>query len=198
MAAKRYSKIILLQNVVNHTTRWLTPAYPLVNDGPLTDGSQSINQPWKFSPRKPNQRRQIEALTKIQRRLAVLWVGLNSRTKLAETAQNLANAGLFGEGGGGRRLYEPRMVGLGVQRRLAPEEGFEPPTRRLTAACSTTELLRTDEGSNRCRRRGGGVKARSDFPWRTRSSNDRLVRVGSTMALTTRWSDRIRGRVFER
>lgn len=25
---------------------------------------------------------------------------------------------------------------------LAPEEGFEPPTRRLTAACSTTELLR--------------------------------------------------------
>ena len=25
---------------------------------------------------------------------------------------------------------------------MAPEEGFEPPTRRLTAACSTTELLR--------------------------------------------------------
>ena len=29
---------------------------------------------------------------------------------------------------------------------LAPEEGFEPPTRRLTAACSTTELLRKNEG----------------------------------------------------
>src|SRR6188508_2085165 len=27
---------------------------------------------------------------------------------------------------------------------LAPEEGFEPPTRRLTAACSTTELLRKE------------------------------------------------------
>lgn len=25
---------------------------------------------------------------------------------------------------------------------MAPEEGFEPPTQRLTAACSTTELLR--------------------------------------------------------
>src|SRR5512134_2140666 len=25
---------------------------------------------------------------------------------------------------------------------VAPEEGFEPPTQRLTAACSTTELLR--------------------------------------------------------
>ena len=28
------------------------------------------------------------------------------------------------------------------RRAMAPEEGFEPPTRRLTAACSTTELLR--------------------------------------------------------
>ena len=28
---------------------------------------------------------------------------------------------------------------------VAPEEGFEPPTRRLTAACSTTELLRNIE-----------------------------------------------------
>jgi hypothetical protein len=26
--------------------------------------------------------------------------------------------------------------------KLAPEEGFEPPAKRLTAACSTTELLR--------------------------------------------------------
>ncbi len=25
---------------------------------------------------------------------------------------------------------------------MAPEEGFEPPTRRLTAACSAPELLR--------------------------------------------------------
>jgi hypothetical protein len=32
---------------------------------------------------------------------------------------------------------------------VAPEEGFEPPTRRLTAACSTTELLRKGEGTNR-------------------------------------------------
>jgi hypothetical protein len=28
------------------------------------------------------------------------------------------------------------------EREMAPEEGIEPPTRRLTAACSTTELLR--------------------------------------------------------
>ena len=42
---------------------------------------------------------------------------------------------------------------------MAPEEGFEPPTRRLTAACSTTELLRKDpKGTNRCRRLGRGVK----------------------------------------
>jgi hypothetical protein len=30
--------------------------------------------------------------------------------------------------------------------RVAPEEGFEPPTQRLTAACSTTELLRNNHG----------------------------------------------------
>ena len=40
---------------------------------------------------------------------------------------------------------------------LAPEEGFEPPTQRLTAACSTTELLRKrywrrGPDSNRCTR----------------------------------------------
>ena len=29
---------------------------------------------------------------------------------------------------------------------MAPEEGFEPPTQRLTAACSTTELLRISHG----------------------------------------------------
>jgi hypothetical protein len=29
---------------------------------------------------------------------------------------------------------------------VAPEEGFEPPTQRLTAACSTTELLRINRG----------------------------------------------------
>ena len=29
---------------------------------------------------------------------------------------------------------------------VAPEEGFEPPTQRLTAACSTTELLRNAPG----------------------------------------------------
>ncbi len=28
--------------------------------------------------------------------------------------------------------------------KMAPEEGFEPPTQRLTAACSTTELLRNE------------------------------------------------------
>lgn len=35
---------------------------------------------------------------------------------------------------------------------VAPEEGFEPPTQRLTAACSTTELLRnTPGGADRIR-----------------------------------------------
>ena len=46
-----------------------------------------------------------------------------------------------------RRQPAGRLVGVGVT--LAPEEGFEPPTRRLTAACSTTELLRKGEGTNR-------------------------------------------------
>lgn len=40
----------------------------------------------------------------------------------------------------------PNAKGPGVNAetlaKLAPEEGFEPPTKRLTAACSTTELLR--------------------------------------------------------
>ncbi len=36
----------------------------------------------------------------------------------------------------------------GVTPRLAPEEGFEPPTRRLTAACSATELLRNVRGAH--------------------------------------------------
>ena len=31
---------------------------------------------------------------------------------------------------------------------MAPEEGIEPPTRRLTAACSATELLRNVEGDD--------------------------------------------------
>ncbi len=39
-----------------------------------------------------------------------------------------------------RRHRDPKERVL--RTRLAPEEGFEPPTRRLTAACSTTELLR--------------------------------------------------------
>src|SRR5512147_1766045 len=33
-----------------------------------------------------------------------------------------------------------------AQAAVAPEEGFEPPTQRLTAACSTTELLRNETG----------------------------------------------------
>ena len=39
----------------------------------------------------------------------------------------------------------------------APEEGFEPPTRRLTAACSTPELLR-NEVADRCHPRRAPVK----------------------------------------
>src|SRR6476659_1233483 len=45
----------------------------------------------------------------------------------------------------GRRFQDSpqphRMRKKGL-RPEAPEEGFEPPTRRLTAACSATELLR--------------------------------------------------------
>ena len=36
------------------------------------------------------------------------------------------------------------LDGLGV---MAPEEGFEPPAKRLTVACSTTELLRNACGA---------------------------------------------------
>ena len=42
---------------------------------------------------------------------------------------------------------------------LAPEEGFEPPTRRLTAACSTTELLRINKASARYDRARRGLLA---------------------------------------
>ena len=45
------------------------------------------------------------------------------------------------------------MIALGrvasrwrADKEVAPEEGFEPPTQRLTAACSTTELLRNAPG----------------------------------------------------
>lgn len=49
-----------------------------------------------------------------------------------------------------RRRHVTARVTVGdfSSRNWAPEEGFEPPTRRLTAACSTTELLR-NEGINR-------------------------------------------------
>ena len=40
----------------------------------------------------------------------------------------------------------PTEVSVGD--RVAPEEGIEPPTRRLTAACSATELLRNVEGDD--------------------------------------------------
>ena len=38
---------------------------------------------------------------------------------------------------------------------LAPEEGFEPPAKRLTVACSTTELLRIRSRSIRPRNQAG-------------------------------------------
>jgi hypothetical protein len=38
---------------------------------------------------------------------------------------------------------------------LAPEEGFEPPAKRLTVACSTTELLRIRSRSVRPRNQAG-------------------------------------------
>src|SRR5438045_868481 len=39
----------------------------------------------------------------------------------------------------------PPLTRDSVASSLAPEEGFEPPTRRLTAACSTPELLRNGD-----------------------------------------------------
>ena len=47
--------------------------------------------------------------------------------------------------GRGERRQRPGDV---LPSRLAPEEGFEPPTRRLTAACSATELLRNVRGAH--------------------------------------------------
>ena len=46
------------------------------------------------------------------------------------------------ENSGSRALIVDRRACVRISTGLAPEEGFEPPTRRLTAACSTTELLR--------------------------------------------------------
>ena len=47
-------------------------------------------------------------------------------------------------------------VYTGPEGRLAPQVGFEPTTRRLTAGCSTTELLRSVDGNRvlRLERRG--------------------------------------------
>lgn len=64
---------------------------------------------------------------------------------------------------------------------MAPEEGFEPPTRRLTAACSTTELLRKGPGPRAnlepvdLHQRAAGVKGRRggfrrEFGWLPRQA----------------------------
>jgi hypothetical protein len=60
---------------------------------------------------------------------------------------------------------------------MAPKEGFEPPTRRLTAACSTTELLRNEgliddaRGAGLSRRTGreglGTCRNRTELPARS-------------------------------
>ena len=65
----------------------------------------------------------------------------------------------------GASVYRPSPL-VGDERKMAPEEGLEPPTRRLTAACSTTELLRKVPGEpgrlclpqvrSRCQGSGGG------------------------------------------
>ena len=39
------------------------------------------------------------------------------------------------------RLGRTALYQLSYIRKLAPQDGFEPPTRRLTVVCSTTELL---------------------------------------------------------
>jgi hypothetical protein len=59
-------------------------------------------------------------------------------------------------------LGVPFNVGSAVLRRLenAPEEGFEPPTRRLTAACSAPELLRN--GGSIMEVDGGQSRPRDD------------------------------------
>ncbi len=38
-------------------------------------------------------------------------------------------------------LQSPAIATMRYSQKMAPEEGFEPPTLRLTAACSTIELL---------------------------------------------------------
>jgi hypothetical protein len=51
--------------------------------------------------------------------------------------------GHYGCARGGRdsgSVRSPRRL----QKRLAPQVGFEPTTRRLTVACSTVELLRNE------------------------------------------------------
>jgi len=48
---------------------------------------------------------------------------------------------------------------------MAPREGFEPPTKRLTAACSTTELPRNTD------------KTVSEFHLDRQSENDTVGKV---------------------
>lgn len=44
------------------------------------------------------------------------------------------------------RLGRTALYQLSYIRKLAPQDGFEPPTRRLTVVCSTTELLGNKTG----------------------------------------------------
>ena len=83
----------------------------------------------------------------------------------------------------GASVYRP-SPSVGDERKMAPEEGFEPPTRRLTAACSTTELLRKSPGPRAnlepvdLHQRAAGVKGRCGgfrrefewLPWRPRAT----------------------------
>ena len=72
-----------------------------------------------------------------------------SRSEQLEAARRRAPARILGRSDEsplpGR---QPACWGFVQPSRLAPEEGFEPPTRRLTAACSATELLRNVRGAH--------------------------------------------------
>ena len=62
------------------------------------------------------------------------------------------------------------QIGLTPCLALAPRDGFEPSTQRLTAACSTTEL----PGIRTARRPGG-----THLPWRPEAESNRCTRICS-------------------
>ena len=92
----------------------------------------------------------------------------SSRESAAAARAARETLGLLGRNGEapsdrslGASVYRPSPL-VGDERKMAPKVGLEPTTRRLTAACSTTELLRN--AARICP--GGGAVVKTVSPGR--------------------------------